>query len=113
MTLVEFRLEIVTVPVADVDRAKAFYVRAGFEVEQARHTARGSPAGRRAPYPRFSRSCVSSRASRATTEAPASSSGRAPAAPQATPMTGVPAPVPAATSTGVSPAKTARSAATP
>ena len=30
-----FRLEIVTVPVSDVDRAKAFYVdRAGFDVEQ-------------------------------------------------------------------------------
>jgi catechol 2,3-dioxygenase-like lactoylglutathione lyase family enzyme len=32
---VDFRLELVTVPVADVDRAKAFYVdRAGFSVEQ-------------------------------------------------------------------------------
>ena len=30
-----FRLELVTVPVSDVDRAKAFYVdRAGFDVEQ-------------------------------------------------------------------------------
>jgi catechol 2,3-dioxygenase-like lactoylglutathione lyase family enzyme len=30
-----FRLELVTVPVSDVDRAKAFYVdRAGFSVEQ-------------------------------------------------------------------------------
>jgi catechol 2,3-dioxygenase-like lactoylglutathione lyase family enzyme len=32
---VNFKLELVTVPVADVDRAKAFYVnRAGFSVEQ-------------------------------------------------------------------------------
>jgi predicted enzyme related to lactoylglutathione lyase len=32
---VNFRLELVTVPVSDVDRAKAFYVdRAGFSVEQ-------------------------------------------------------------------------------
>ena len=30
-----FRLELVTVPVSDVDRAKAFYIdRAGFDVEQ-------------------------------------------------------------------------------
>src|SRR3954451_21709966 len=33
--LIEFRLEMVTVPVSDVDRAKSFYVdRLGFTVEQ-------------------------------------------------------------------------------
>jgi catechol 2,3-dioxygenase-like lactoylglutathione lyase family enzyme len=35
--MVNFRLELVTVPVSDVDRAKAFYVdQAGFRVEQDR-----------------------------------------------------------------------------
>jgi catechol 2,3-dioxygenase-like lactoylglutathione lyase family enzyme len=37
-----FRLELVTVPVADVDRAKTFYVdRAGFVVEQDVHVDEG------------------------------------------------------------------------
>jgi catechol 2,3-dioxygenase-like lactoylglutathione lyase family enzyme len=39
---VNFRLELVTVPVADVDRAKTFYVdRAGFNVEQDVHVDEG------------------------------------------------------------------------
>ena len=31
MTMPEMRLELVPLPVADVDRAKAFYERAGFD----------------------------------------------------------------------------------
>ena len=57
---VEFRLEMITVPVSDVDRAKSFYVeQLGFDVQQAFLEARRRKSvvrlrrSRRCRRPRF------------------------------------------------------------